>query len=105
MTQEEQIQKILDLEASIREKQNSVFSAHTLVPVGLVLGAISSVFFFGVTFQRLNSLEQGYVELKSNFKEELGKLQTDIATIVSSVNDIRVLLVQIQESNKKSSIQ
>lgn len=94
MTQEEQIEKILELENKIRDKQTSVLSAHTLVPIGLVIGIVSSVFFFGVTFQRLNSLEGGYIELKSNVKEELAGLRADVKALSISVADIRVLLVQ-----------
>jgi len=94
MNQQEQINKILDLENAIREKQVSKLSAHTLVPIGLVVGVVSSVFFFGVTFQRLNALEASYIELKSSFKEEIIGLRTDIKALTTSVADLRILLVK-----------
>lgn len=100
MNQQQQIEKILELETKIREKQTSKFSAHTLVPVGLIIGIASSVFFFGVTFQRLNSLENGYLELKSDVKEELLILKSEVKTISNSIADIRVLLVELQTATR-----
>lgn len=93
MTQEEQITKILELENAIRDKQVSKLSAHTLVPVGLVLGIVSSVFFFGVTFQRLNNLESAYLELKVDFKGELLNLKNDIKALSTQLQDVRVLII------------
>ena len=93
MSQQEQLNKILDLETKIREKQTSVLSAHTLLPLGLVLGLGTSVFFFGVTFQRLNSLESGYFELKNTVKEELAGLRTDLKSLSAQINNVEGLLL------------
>lgn len=94
MTQEEQIEQILELETAIRGKQTSLFSAHTLVPIGLVMGIVSSVFFFGVTFQRLNNLEDGYAELKLSTKEELLNVKTELKNISAQLADIKISLAQ-----------
>lgn len=102
MTTEEQISKILELETAIRAKQTSKLSAHTLVPIGLVTGFAASVFFFGVTFQRLNSLESGYLELKNDVREELLNIKNDLKNVSNSIADIRVLLVQQQQGTGKN---
>jgi hypothetical protein len=48
MTQEEQIAKILELEAKISKKQSSIFSAHSLMPVSLVVTALGFAFAIGM---------------------------------------------------------
>jgi flagellar biosynthesis protein FlhB len=104
MNQEEQIQKILELETEIRAKQTSKFSAHTLMPVGLVLTIVGFSFAIGMNFQAANQTKidlenfkkeykDGQVELKKEFTAGQQELKSDIKSISTQVQDIRILIL------------
>lgn len=99
MTQEEQIQKILDLESKIAEKQTSIFSAHTLMPVGLVITIIGFSFAIGMSFQSANQTRADLELFKKEYKENQIELKADIKSIQA---DIRVLLVNQSPASSKN---
>lgn len=98
MNQEETMQKILELEQSIRDKQTSRFSAHTLMPVGLVLTIVGFSFAIGMNFQAANQTKIDLDTFKKEYKEAQIELKADIKSIQS---DIRVLLVGQQNALDK----
>ena len=93
MTQEETIQKILELEQKIRDKQISKFSAHTLMPFGLVLTIVGFSFAIGVNFQAANQTKTDLETFKREYKENQVDLKADIKSISTQVQDIRVLIL------------
>lgn len=93
MTQDEQIQKILDLEERIRDTQTSKFSAHTLVPVGLVITIVGFSFAIGVNYQASNQTRLDLEQFKTEYKQNQIELKTDIKNISTQVQDIRVLIL------------
>jgi hypothetical protein len=93
MTQEEQIQKILELETQIRAKQTSRFSAHTLMPFGLVLTIVGFSFAIGMNFQSSNQTRIDLETFKKEYKENQIELKTDIKSISTQVQDIKVLIL------------
>ncbi len=99
MTQEDQLNKILELETQIREKQTSKFSAHTLMPVGLVLTIVGFSFAIGMNFQAANQTRTDLEQFKKEYKEAQVELKADIKSLQASISDIRVLLVQYQSSS------
>lgn len=98
MTSEEQITKILELETAIRDKQVSKFSAHTLVPVGLVLTIVGFSFAIGMNFQAANQTKLDLESFKKEYKEAQVELKADIKSIQA---DIRVLLLGQQNTVDK----
>ncbi len=99
MTQEDQLNKILELETQIREKQTSKFSAHTLMPVGLVLTIVGFSFAIGMNFQAANQTRTDLEQFKKEYKEAQVELKADIKSLQAYISDIRVLLVQYQSSS------
>lgn len=93
MTQEETIQKILELETQIRAKQTSRFSAHTLMPFGLVLTIVGFSFAIGMNFQASNQTKLDLENFKREYKESQIELKTDIKSISTQVQDIKVLIL------------
>jgi len=98
------LEKILELDQQIRNKQVSRFSAHTLMPVGLVITIIGFSFAIGMSFQSTNqtkldleSFKADYKESQEAFKKEYKEnqidLKADIKSISAQVQDIRVLIL------------
>ena len=98
MTQQDQLEKILELENKIREKQTSKFSAHTLIPVSLVLTIVGFSFAIGMNFQAANQTRLDLESFKKEYKEAQLELKADIKSIQS---DIRVLLLGQQNAMDK----
>lgn len=98
LSQEEQINKILELENKISKKQTSIFSAHTLMPVGLVLTIIGFSFAIGMNFQAANQTRSDLESFKKEYKENQLELKADIKSIQA---DIRVLLVNQSANTPK----
>ena len=93
MTQEETIQKILELETAIRDKQTSRLSAHTLMPIGLVLTVVGFSFAIGMNFQASNQTKLDLESFKQEYKQNQVDLKADIKSLSSQVQDIRVLIL------------
>lgn len=101
MTQEETIQKILELEQLIRDKQTSRFSAHTLMPVGLVLTIVGFSFAIGMNFQASNQTKTDLADFKQEYKDNQVDLKADIKSISTQVQDVRVLILSNPTFNTK----
>ncbi len=101
MTSEEQIAKILELDQKISKKQNSVFSAHSLMPVSLVVTALGFAFAIGMAWQFTTQTKQDLEDFKKDYKADQVDLKADLKEMKNSMSDIRVLLVQYQDNINK----
>ena len=105
MTQEEQINKILEIEQKIVDKQQSKFSAHTLMPVSMVLTVIGFSFAIGCAWQISLQTQSDLAEFKKSYREDQVKFsgQFDAFAIKleklnDNISDVRVLLVGQQNA-------
>lgn len=102
MTQEEQISKILEIEQKIVDKQTSKFSAHTLMPVSMVLTVIGFSFAIGCAWQISLQTQADLTAFKKDYRDDQAKVTVKLEKVESGINDIRVLLSELQSSiNKK----
>lgn len=101
MTQEEQIAKILELEGKIAKKQSSIFSAHSLMPVSLVVTALGFAFAIGMAWQFTTQTKQDLEDFKKDYKADQVDLKADLKEMKNSMSDIRVLLVQYGDKFNK----
>lgn len=101
MTPEEQIAKILELDQKISKKQNSILSAHSLMPVSLVVTALGFAFAIGMAWNSTTQTKQDLEDFKKDYKADQVDLKADLKEMKNSISDIRVLLVQYQDNINK----
>lgn len=93
MNQEEQIQKILELEESIRQTQTSKISAHTLMPIGLVITVVGFSFAFGINYQDNVQTKAELASFKQEYKQDQAELKDGIKSLSSRFDDLRVVIL------------
>lgn len=91
---EEILNKILTLEEQIQSKQTSKFSAHTLVPVSLVITIIGASVGFGVLIQKVNTLDSQIQEVKQGFRETVLDLKTDVKELKAQIEDLKNTIIK-----------
>jgi hypothetical protein len=94
MNNTDAINKILALEEQIRNKQFSKFSAHTLVPISLVITIIGASVGFGVLIQKVNTLEAQISEVKQDFKGIVLELKSDVKDLKIQIEDLKNVIIK-----------
>jgi hypothetical protein len=65
----------------------SIFSAETLIPVGLVIVLIGGVGWLTTMFNDITYLKRDLIDIKTNLTQQIGEIKTDIKEVKQLIID------------------